>query len=99
MTPIFERLVALAVGVLLSLLLLRQMALAIRCHSSHMRNVVAVVLARILFGVLLEDLDDLAATASIHQLQEEGRIDAVESMHLSWPMDSPESSLFAHPDA
>lgn len=65
MAPIFERLVALTIGVLLSFFLLGEVALAICSDSSHVRDVVLVVLARILFGILLKNLNDLAATTGI----------------------------------
>lgn len=47
--------------VLLRLLLLREMAFAVRNDLSHMWQVVFVVLLFVLFGVLFEDFDDLAA--------------------------------------
>ena len=62
MTPIFQRLIALAVRILLGFLLLREMPFAVCCHPSHMRNVFFLVLRGILVGVLLQDLDDLAPT-------------------------------------
>ena len=65
MAPILQRLVALAVCVLLGFLLLGEMTFAIRCHSSHMRNVVLVVLAWILLWILFQYLHDLAATTDI----------------------------------
>jgi hypothetical protein len=78
MAPILQALVAVAVGVLLGLLLLCQMTLVIRSDLAHMRQVVLVVLGRVLLGILFEDLDDLSAT-----LQSSVAISKQWSVHTS----------------
>jgi hypothetical protein len=61
MPPVFQTLITLAVRVLLSLLFLRKMSLAVRNNLAHVVNVILLVLARILLGVLLQNCDDLAS--------------------------------------
>lgn len=62
MAPVLERLVAVAAGVVLGRLLLRQVPLAVHGDSPHVRHIISVVFARILLGVLAQDLEDFAAT-------------------------------------
>lgn len=62
MTPILQRLVALAVGILLRFLLLCQMSLTVRDHLPHVLKILVVVLIWLFTGILVEDIDDLAAT-------------------------------------
>lgn len=62
MAPVLQRLVAFTVGVLLCFLLLRKMPLAIRDHFPHVLKVLFVILVRIFVGILVQNLDDLAAT-------------------------------------
>jgi hypothetical protein len=95
MTPVLQALVAVAVGVLLGMFLLSQVALIICGNSSHMRDVVLVVFRRLLLWIFLQDLDNLTSTMhrSAHPQVEEGEI------HLSWPMLSPEPSLFDQPES
>ena len=65
MTPVLQRLSTLALRILLRLSFLGQMALVVRHDFEHVANVVLVVLAGIFVWVLLQDLDDLAATVEI----------------------------------
>jgi hypothetical protein len=58
-TPILQGLVAIGVGVRLGLLLLSQVSLIIGCDTSHMGDVVLVVLGRVFLWILLQNLDDL----------------------------------------
>ena len=62
MAPVFQALIALAVGILLCLFLLGQVSLAVRGHSPHMINVILIVVAWVFLRILLQDLDDLATT-------------------------------------
>jgi hypothetical protein len=89
-----------------------------------MRDIIVGVFAWFHLGVLLEDLDDLAAAVSFVScwtrpcaapaiqplpdalLQLSARCSASSFPHnipsisyLSWPIDSPDPSLFAHPDS
>lgn len=59
MSPILERLVALAAGVLLGLLLLSEVTLAVSDHTPHVLKIIFIVARRIPTGVVLEDLHDL----------------------------------------
>ncbi len=59
MTPVLQRPVAVAVGVLLGLLLLSQMTLVIRSHSPHVLQIVLVIFGWVLLWVLSQDLDNL----------------------------------------
>jgi hypothetical protein len=61
MSPILQALVTLTIRILLRLLLLRQMPLAVRHDLPHMINIVLIVLAWILLGILLQNRNDLAA--------------------------------------
>lgn len=65
MSPILERLIGLAFGVLCrSLGLLSHVPLAVRDHLAHMSDVVFLVLVWVLLGVLLEDRYNLPSTTS-----------------------------------
>jgi len=59
MTPVLQRPVAVAIGVLLGLLLLSQMTLVISSHSPHVLQIVLIIFGWILLWVLLQDLDNL----------------------------------------
>lgn len=61
-SPILERLIALAVGVLLCFLLLSEVTLAVCDNTSHMLQVIFVVARPIPTGVVLEDFHNLPAT-------------------------------------
>ena len=61
MPPILQTLITLTIRILLRLLLLRQMALTIRNYFAHVINIILLILAWILFGVLVKNSDDLAA--------------------------------------
>ena len=64
MTPIFQRLVTFAVGVLLGLLLLSQMPFVVTDHLSHMAEVIFVVLGWILLRIFLQNLNDLTTAST-----------------------------------
>ena len=68
MPPILQRLITLALGVLLRFPLLCQMPLVIRHHLAHVGNIFLFILVGILLGILLQDLDDLATTVSAGSL-------------------------------
>ena len=95
MSPILQALVAVAVGVLLRMLFLSKVAFIVCCNSTHMVDIVLVVLGRVLLRILLEDLDDLPAAAhtSAHRLAE------LPQPHLSCPTLSPDPSLLDHPES
>lgn len=87
-----EGFVRFAISILLGLLLLRKMTLAVGCDTSHMSDIILIILGRILLWILLQDLDDLATTSisslarlQLHQERE-------SRFYLSWPIDSPEPS-------
>ena len=58
--PILQTPRRLAVRILLRLLLLGEVPLAIRDYATHVRDIVLIVLFRVLLGVLVQDLNDLA---------------------------------------
>jgi len=60
--PVLQRLITFAVRVLFRLLLLRQMPLIVRDDLAHVSNVLLLIFLRILRGILLQDLNYLAAT-------------------------------------
>ena len=62
MTPVLQRLVTFALGVLLGLLLLSQVPFVVTDHLSHMAKVLFVVLRWILLRILLQNLNDLTTT-------------------------------------
>lgn len=62
MTPVLERVVALAVGVLLCFLLLSEVTLAVCDNTSHMLQIILIVPPPIPTGVALKDFDNLPAT-------------------------------------
>lgn len=70
MTPVLQAPRALALGVLLRFSLLRQMPLAIRHHLPHVCDVGLLVSFGVLARVLLQDRDDLAATAEYQIMSE-----------------------------
>lgn len=61
MSPVLQTLIALTTRIMLSLLLLRKMPFAVRNDFAHVINIVLLVLAGILFGILLQNGDDSAA--------------------------------------
>lgn len=61
MSPILQTLITFAIGVLLCLLFLSKMPLAIRHDLPHMIDVVLLILAGVLLGILLENRNNLAA--------------------------------------
>ena len=68
MPPILQGLVALAIRVLFGLVLLRQMSLAVSDDLTHVGNVVLLVIVRVFRGVLVQYLNDLAATDRMSEL-------------------------------
>lgn len=60
MSPVLQTLVTLTVRILLGLLFLCEVALAVRNDLSHMIDVILLVLAWVLLGVLLQDCNDFA---------------------------------------
>ena len=66
--PVLQRLVALAVGVVFGLLLLRQMSLAVSDHLAHVRDVILLKALGVFRGILVQYLDDLAATVRVSGL-------------------------------
>lgn len=77
MPPVLQRLIAVTVRVLFRLFFLREMALVIGSHASHVLKILIIVFGRIFLGILLQDLDYLAATShgcqSIHDPEAERR--------------------------
>lgn len=65
MPPVLQRLVALAVRVPFGLLLLRQMSLAVSDDLTHVGNVLLLISLRVLGGIFVQYLDDLAATDQV----------------------------------
>ena len=66
MSPILETLIAVTVGILLSFLLLSKVSLVVCGNSAHVSDVILVVLGRIFFRILLQDLDDLPTTVLVN---------------------------------
>lgn len=62
MAPILETLIALAVGVLFRLLLLRKVPLAVSNHLPHMVNIILIILVKVLFRVLLQYSNNFTPT-------------------------------------
>lgn len=62
MPPILQRLVALAVGVLLCLSLLSEVTLAVTHHTSHVLKVIFIVARPVSTRVVLKDLYNLPTT-------------------------------------
>lgn len=58
-----------------------------------MRNVVFVILARVLLWILLQYLNDLPAAVEVSAMDFGFAI-----YYVSCPMDSPDASVLAHPD-
>ncbi len=99
--PVLQRLVALAVGVVFGLLLLRQMSLAVSDHLAHVRDVLLLIALGVFRGILVQDLDDLAATVrvsgppfTLHQVHDPSK----GRSYLSCPTVSPEPSSLVHPE-
>lgn len=63
-----------------------------------MSDIIFIVLAGFLFGVFLQDLNDLASTVMVRSVQLDFSIYLGSSIYLSWPTDSPDPSLFDHPE-
>lgn len=51
---------------------LGKMSLVVRCNSAHVRNVILVVLGRILLRILLQYFDDLPTTFEISLMDRPG---------------------------
>ena len=62
MPPVLEAARALALGVALSLVLLRQVAFAVRDDAAHVVDIVIIIGLWILLRVLLQNSYDLAST-------------------------------------
>ena len=62
MAPVFQRLIALAVGVLLGLLFLCEMSFAVRDYLSHMLEIFFLILIRVLVGIFIQDLVNVAVS-------------------------------------
>jgi len=61
MTPILQRFVTLAIGILLSLLFLSKMTLIISHHAAHMINIRVTIFGRIFVRIMRKDINDFSA--------------------------------------
>lgn len=78
MPPVLERLVALAVGILLCLLLLSEVTLAVGDHTTHVLQIIFVVARPIPTGVVLQDFDDLPAAGCSYQFHPSSNVDVLQ---------------------
>jgi len=74
MSPVLQALVAVAVGVSFSLLLLGQMAFVVRCYATHMCKIILTILGWIFLGIFLQDLNNLPTTAPSSATNTAGRL-------------------------
>lgn len=74
MSPVLQTLVGVAASVLFGLLLLGEVPLVVCCHLSHMGDIILVILGRVLFGILLEDLNNLTTTGNVSKSPRLGRL-------------------------
>lgn len=64
MPPILQRLITPTLGILLRLLLLRQVPFAVRHDLAHMIDILVPIGIRVLGRVMFEDVDNLAAAVA-----------------------------------
>ena len=65
MTPILQRLIAVAICVLLGLFFLCEVALVVGGDAPHVLEVFVIVFGRVFLRVLLQNFNDLAATGHV----------------------------------
>lgn len=70
MSPILQRSIRVAIGVLFGLLLLRQMTLVVCSDSAHVLEVILVILGWVLLRILFQYLNDFPATLRKSAIQE-----------------------------